>query len=43
MKKILSFLLLSVTIVAIVPKASAAQDDPGAYINSINSAQHFRT
>ncbi len=39
MKKTLTFLLLSAAIIVIVPTSSAAQDDPGAYINSINSAQ----
>src|ERR1700748_1850422 len=39
MKKIFTFLLLSTTIAAIGTKTSAAQDDPGAYMNSISSAQ----
>jgi len=39
MKKIFTFCFLSATIIAAVAQSSAAQDDPGSYMNSITNAQ----
>src|SRR6185503_19807693 len=39
MKTIFTFFLLSATIIVSLPEYSAAQDDPGSYMNAISSAQ----